>query len=303
MPPKKPQLSFRPDGTFTIVQFTDTHIADGEENDQQTLSLMAAVLDSEQPDLVVFTGDVIDGRIAKDPAYAYSLATQSLVERQIKWATVFGNHDDEHNLPKTELLELQRKIPYCCTQAGPVSLPGVGNYSLQIRSTHSGKIAASLYCIDSHSYAEASVGGYDWVKDAQIRWLSKELKRLHSDRETQLVPALLFLHIPLQEYEEIWHSGDCRGSKNESICCPRLNTGLFAALRLSGRVQGVFAGHDHTNDFSGDLHGIQLCYGRASGYNTYGKEGFQRGARIIQLREGQRGFTSWIRLHDGQKVL
>lgn len=69
-----------------------------------------------------------------------------------------------------------------------------------------------------------------------------------------------------------------------------------------GDVIGTFCGHDHTNDFSGTLHGIKLCYGRASGYNTYGKEGFMRGSRVIQLNQGQHEFATWLRLEDGSVV-
>lgn len=71
------------------------------------------------------------------------------------------------------------------------------------------------------------------------------------------------------------------------MCCPKINTGLFAAMHLAGNVRGVFAGHDHVNDYEGMLYGVRLCYGRATGYNTYGKDAFQRGARVIRLHEEQ----------------
>ena len=55
-------------------------------------------------------------------------------------------------------------------------------------------------------------------------------------------------------------------------------------------------------NFEGTLHGIRLCYGRATGYNTYGREGFPRGARLIELREGERAFSTWLRLEGGEVV-
>ncbi|MNC34498.1 hypothetical protein D3C75_829330 [compost metagenome] len=69
-----------------------------------------------------------------------------------------------------------------------------------------------------------------------------------------------------------------------------------------GHTLGVFVGHDHVNDYWGELHGIRLCYGRASGHNTYGREGFPRGARMIRLYEGERRLDTWLRLEDGTKV-
>ena len=60
---------------------------------------------------------------------------------------------------------------------------------------------------------------------------------------------------------------------------------------------GVFAGHDHDNDYVGRLHGFSLGYGRVTGSNTYGE--FERGARVITLKQGERELDSWITLGDG----
>ena len=48
-----PSLRFGPDGTFTIVHFTDTQ--DDQDIDPRTVRLMEAVLDAQEPDLVIFT--------------------------------------------------------------------------------------------------------------------------------------------------------------------------------------------------------------------------------------------------------
>ena len=32
----------------------------------------------------------------------------------------------------------------------------------------------------------------------------------------------------------------------------------------------MFCGHDHDNDFTINLYGIRLSFGRVGGYNTYG---------------------------------
>ncbi|WP_310190154.1 hypothetical protein [Bacillus sp. 3255] len=99
-------------------------------------------------------------------------------------------------------------------------------------------------------------------------------------------PVLAFFHIPLPEYKEVWVLGNCRGNKFEEICCAKIKSGLFSVMLERGDVVGTFVGHDCINDYCGDLHGIQLCYGRATGFNTYGKDGFQRGDRIIRLTQG-----------------
>lgn len=94
----------------------------------------------------------------------------------------------------------------------------------------------------------------------------------------------------------------CYGHKFESVCSPKVNSGFFEALLQMGDVLGTFVGHDHVNDYGGELHGIRLHYGRATGYGTYGREGFERGARMIRLYEVQRRFDTWLRLADGSVV-
>ena len=127
-------------------------------------------------------------------------------------------------------------------------------------------------------------------------------RRLRHANGTEPLPALAFFHIPLPEFNQIWDLQECYGHKFEPVCCPLLNSGFFAALHEAGDVLGVFVGHDHINDFQGELYGIRLCFGRGSGFNTYGREGFKHGARIIRLTQGEHAFETWLRLEGGEVV-
>lgn len=69
-----------------------------------------------------------------------------------------------------------------------------------------------------------------------------------------------------------------------------------------GDVKGAFVGHDHVNDYEAQFRGIRLIYGRATGFDTYGRDGFPRGGRVILLEENGETFTTWIRLQGGDKV-
>ncbi len=264
---------------------------------------MERVLDDERPDLAMLTGDMIEGWEAPDPREAYRQVTAPLEDRSIPWAAVFGNHDDEGSASRRELLDSQRESPNCLTESGPEELTGVGNYALRVLASDGDGTAAVLYALDSNAYDSRGIGKYAWIAPDQIAWFrqtSLELSREHSSRGSTIpVPALAFFHIPLPEYEEVWARHPCRGHRNEVVCAPAVNSGFFVALLEAGDVMGTFVGHDHVNDFEGELHGIRLCYGRASGYSPYGLEGFPRGARLIRLLEGQRRFETWIRLDDG----
>lgn len=86
----------------------------------------------------------------------------------------------------------------------------------------------------------------------------------------------------------MWNLKDTYGSKNELVCCSSLNTGLYTAFKKSGAIQGVFCGHDHSNDYQGDYHGIRLHYGRKTGFGGHEPRKDQanhlkKGARIIEI--------------------
>ena len=60
------ELKFNQDGKFKIVQFTDTHVIYGDKRSDVAIERMNEVLDAEKPDLVIFTGDIIFGKPAKE---------------------------------------------------------------------------------------------------------------------------------------------------------------------------------------------------------------------------------------------
>ena len=89
-----------------------------------------------------------------------------------------------------------------------------------------------------------------------------------------------------------------RGTRMEQSYGPKLNTGMFAAMKEMGDVMGTFVGHDHDNDYSVIWNNILLSHGRFTGGNTEYNH-LPNGARVIVLNEGTRTFTSWIRQKGG----
>jgi hypothetical protein len=301
-------LKFRPDGRFIIAQFADLHWHNGEEPDQQTRAMMERILDAERPDFVALTGDNIAGRPCVDPAESTRQVAAPMEERKIPWAGVFGNHDAEGSMDREGLMDALRSCPHCLSEPGPEAVSGVGNFTLRIRSAHREALAAALYFLDSGTYPGDEFGTYDWFKRDQIAWYLEQSRQLNAayaearskeESSPQPIPSLAFFHIPLPEYNEAWDFKVCKGRKYENVYSPSLNSGFFLAMVEAGDVMGTFVGHDHVNDFEGTLFGIRLCYGRGGGFSTYGREGMLRGARMIELREGERSFETWMSLEDG----
>jgi hypothetical protein len=299
--PERPSLRFRRDGTFTILQLTDVHWSSGEGADAQTRALVEQILAVEDPDLVALTGDIVSGAVAPDPCRAWAEVVAVVEARGLPWTLVFGNHDDEGPATRAEMLRALRRRPLCLSEAGPRGITGVGNYVLRVRASRSPRLAAALYFLDSGAYSENGVGEYAWIARDQIEWFARTSARLHEahGRRAARLPALAFFHIPLPEWDEVWRTAVCRGWRHEPVMSPAVNSGFFAAMVEAGDVMGAFCGHDHANDFEGELHGIRLCYGRASGFGEYGWEDFPRGARVIRLHEGERRFETWVRVEGG----
>ncbi|MEK3888102.1 metallophosphoesterase family protein [Bacillus sp. FSL K6-3431] len=293
------KLMFRKDRSFKIIQFTDLHVSgeDDHKDDARTFTLISESIQQEQPDLIVITGDLIWSEGVNRPDNSYRKVLDHISQWDIPFAIVYGNHDTEEGITRKELHLIQEGYHSSVSITGPENIHGVGNYSLAIQSATGEENEALLYFLDSGALAPEDIGGYEWIHSDQVNWFVSESQKYAKVKEKP-APALAFFHIPIPEYNEVLQVGKVSGIRMEKVCAPKINSGLFTALLESGDVMGTFVGHDHDNDYCGELYGISLCYGRVSGYNTYGE--LQRGARVIRLFEGERRFESWIRLDNGE---
>lgn len=295
--PSIPKLKFQANGSFKVVQFTDTHV--NPATSLKTIELMSEILDKEKPDLAVLTGDIIDGRnkTLTEVKQSIDSISKPLEERKIPWAIVFGNHDEEQGfLDKNEMMKLYMSYPNNISKPGDTSVDGIGNYNLLVFDKKGKKPIFNIYMIDSGAYASDNSGGYDWIKQSQIGWYkqtSYDIKR----KFHRTIPSIMFFHIPLPEWREVWKSGKASGVRNEEECTADINSGLFNALVECGDVKGVFTGHDHLNDYVGELKGIKLGYSRSLSYAPYKDISILRGARIFLIKDSEPNtFETWMDL-------
>lgn len=111
--PPSPVLRFSSTGNFTILQVADLHfsVGPGECRDMDplreaecrrrgadvySLAWLEVALDEVKPDLVVLSGDQLNGQETSWDARSTILKWAPLLyDRGIPWTTVFGNHDHE----------------------------------------------------------------------------------------------------------------------------------------------------------------------------------------------------------------
>lgn len=285
-----PVLKFNTDKKFRIIQFTDVHFRGDSYRSDSALVMIKNMIVAEKPDLVVFSGDVVTSENTRKAWEAFS---NVIVGLKVPWAVVLGNHDIEAELTGKQIMELVAKKPYSLTVNGPKNIAGNGNYVLKIRSSESSKTSALLYFLDTHSgfKPKTDQGDYEWIDQSQINWYRKQSTRFTKKNGGKPFPALAFFHIPLPEYKEVVGKPTTVGSQIEQVCSPDVNSGMYTALLECQEVMGTFVGHDHNNNYIGCLRNICLAYGQSSGRQCYGSIG--KGARIIELYEGERKFDTW----------
>jgi predicted MPP superfamily phosphohydrolase len=292
------KLQFNSDLSFKIAQFTDTHFFIGGENSQEVLDNIKALMEAEQVDLVILTGDIVTG---KPTIKSWEVLTDLLISYKVPYTVTFGNHEDEAEASRKELLTYLSERPYCVlSDEGGMQVEGIGNNILPVYN-QKGIAEKLIYCMDSRSYSLAKdqrVEGYGWFDQSQIRWFAETNEAwIEKNPEAQ---SLLFFHIPLPEYAQAFDHGEFKvGKRKEKECSPKINTGMFAEMVLQRNVLGTFVGHDHVNNYVAQLHNIALCYGYFSGGNSYGSLPLN-GARLILLEADKKTFTTWLRRVDGE---
>lgn len=294
-------------GKFRIMQIADTQESGKVAID--TIRFIAAALDKEKPDLVIFTGDQIKGYSSSFQGEKGKQNVKNVIkallapieERKIPFAMTFGNHDGDSALTNNEQFEIYKESPmFVCSE--PASEDDKATYCLKVQNEN-GEDKRIIYLFDSHS--KAPDGGYSAVHPYQLDWY-----RGVRDSYDNPLPSIAFQHIPTPEYFDVikrvrrfskgcvraygnhkneWYVLDrnncgLRDFMGETPAAPFVNSGEIDAFLEKKEVEALFVGHDHNNSFVADYKGIKLGYTQGCGFNVYGP-GYNRGVRIIDLNE------------------
>ena len=293
-----PKLRLRADGSFSIMQVADVHTGEGESSwgprvDMRTYLALDIALEQEQPDLAVLSGDMLTGLNVDANATAYWDRLVGIFDKKkVPHSVILGNHDAEPfaasgknqsspgaKTTRSQLMEHDAALPLSHSQVGPAELlPAVSVFVVDVFPHAAAASAADdagkpelpvlqLFHLDS-----GGGGMPEQLYANQIAWFNRTISERRSRFGAAVVPALVFVHIPVWEFQSALAQGkQCFGTSDDGITPTISNTGLFAALEATAEVEAVFVGHDHCNDFCcefGASRSIDLCFGRHSGWGA-----------------------------------
>ena len=303
----KHRLSFREDGSFRIMMFSDVHGGRGFAA-EETHAAVEALVAAANPDLVIIAGDIcgpgyIHAETTDDVRFVLDHVTEPMERRGIPWAHVFGNHDDNYGVPNAAQMPIYESYPHCLSKAGPDNIDGVGNYFLPIFDNAGNDVLFGVWGLDSnHSMPEffeeygipektqffqsspAASGDYDGPRISQVFWYW-QMSQLLEAQFGHKVPSLMYMHIPTPEHALVTlHKNRLKfkGYHLEEVACHTLNSGLFTACVQRGDVKAIFCGHEHENNFSTEYFGIKLGYDGFLSYHACHNEDI-RGCRLFDI--------------------
>lgn len=236
----------------------------------KTLHSLRKVISETSCDLIVFLGDLVHGPDFKQSNESYEKYLRQVFDLTCgkKFAFVFGNHDDECDITKEEILKIAKSYSNCVTDDKNCVVKMMNEI---------------LLFVDSGSYYNGKDSYYDVVGSDTTQWIVEQLKKENKK-------AILFQHIIvadifdcLDKYNHfvpfaIHGNGEWIGFKKgikhkglmlERPCPPDFNNGYFE--KISPYIKTAVFGHDHINDFELMLNGVKVIQCGGCGSNCYDK--------------------------------
>jgi len=175
-------LQFNSSGYFTIVQFTDIHMGKNERKDALSQESLRNILSWVKPDLVAISGD---GASGDEEALASgwfeaqgNKFTAPIVEAQVPYAYTLGNHDDEGDLTRTQIIRLDQTNPLSLRNQSK-GIPGTANFYVPVyASQNNSQLAANLWVLDSGSTGCGDiVEGSGCIECDVVEWEKRRISK------------------------------------------------------------------------------------------------------------------------------
>lgn len=298
------ELDYKDD--FKILQLTDIHMANKDDR-QREFDFIKETIDMANPDLIIITGD------------SFTFATRTVANEfidffencQIPWAITWGNHDEQCYFSidwlTGKLNKLSEKEDSYCVFVDYQDDNVTGNANYAINLNKDDKVHTQLIVMDSNRYNYGEYIGYDYFKQDQMDWYCDIVDYTTGNNSGVEVPSLMFFHIPLPEWEEAWNAAQegtadlIIGEKREGFAVPKINSGFYQVIKDKHSTIGMFAGHDHLNDFVVKYDNMYFGYGVTATDRIYFDEDMLGGLVITIHDDNTLDFSEIIRSYEEYK--
>lgn len=255
----------------------------GPEQDRNSLRVISDVIDYDPPELVVLNGDLINGDSTwPENSTAYlDIIVAPLIERNLTWASTYGNHDHSHASNTEEIYAREQTLPGSRTKKMVNTTDsGTSNYYLPVYAancTDTTECAPELimWFFDSRggSMVEAD-DQHNWVDISVVEWFNETSTSLVT-KHKKVIPSIAFVHIPINaavkapselglnaNYQPGMNNeepiddlaqaaGFCPDGTQDTTNCPYggQDEAFMQALVSTDGIMGLFFGHDHGNSY------------------------------------------------------
>lgn len=248
-----PMLYTDDNGEFTVLQFSDTHFTTGLSwNDVKVLKKMEELTVKYNPDLVVVSGDMLDGgeKGAYNKQFALDKVGELFDTLGQYWAYIPGNNDGIKYGTSADVVAYLSQFEYClCADEKDIS--GGAQYTIDISDGE--KIVHSFVFLDTMDYDnEDDEHIYGYVHEDQVEWCKNAIDEkiaMNSDIRFSVfihenTPNFAKAAIDGEEYKDGYSTLD---EVKEEYNIPK-NAPLDDVFKESGRVGLVSMGHVHPEE-------------------------------------------------------
>lgn len=265
------------------LQFTDIHFfceRDGVNLDGTTIENLSKLVELSKPDLLLVSGDLWhDNPNGRGREYM-EFAVEQIAALGKPWVFVWGNHDQlDDYMSGHEYLANAKHSLYAGGSTG-------GNYRVEMTDKE-GAARFEFVCVNTAS------DGCDDHTRAYLDGLTTERG------DAKRLPAMGVMHIPVQQYVDLWEKGQPTGIRLETVCNQEERGETLPVWKRACDLRACIVGHDHVNNYHGLVDGVDLIYGQATGSGGYGGGAVPKGARLYHINADTGNIASEIYFPDG----
>ena len=261
---------------FKILQLSDIHMANKDNQDRQ-FRFLKLIIEDADADLIVVTGDIFT---FADKATARRLF-DFLDSFDTPWSVTFGNHDEQCYFPITWMTDYLNNYGSNCLfkDIQDDDVFGSSNFAINL-TNDDGTVKEQVIIMDSNRYNYGEYLGYDYIKQDQIDWYERLVEYTTEQNDGKIVPSILMFHIPLPEWNDAIkaaENGDPDaehqyGEMNEGVSSPKYNSGFFDKILELDSTKAIMVAHDHVDNLRVKYKGVILSYGLTSTDRIYYQE-------------------------------